>query len=240
MLHESHESFDSNRIDYGGATRAYEALFNQLGVERTRRLVYATTNYDSICEYTLDQLGWLPDWGMPHNSQPNGGGQPLRVEGLLDGMPRYAPVLHLHGSIGWFQREDEAISNGGTSYNEGNGIPIIMLPDPDENYGSNPIIASLWSEFQTALRRAKRILVLGHSLNDKALVVALRDNVDRQERIAIAVYNSRSDGSTSPLPEELDSAVSIPLRFARDMGSITTKLTEWQERLDKALRKEPA
>ncbi len=241
LIHESlYESFGSNRIDYEGATRAYEALFSQLGIGRTQRLVYATTNYDSIGEYVLDQLGWLPDWGTPHNSQTNGGEQPLRVEGLLDGIPRYAPVLHLHGSIGWFQREDEAISNSSTSYNENFGIPMIMLPDPDKDYGSYPLIASLWSEFQTALRRAKQILVLGHSLNDKALVTALRDNVDRQERIAITVYDSGSDGSTSPLREELASAISIPLHFARDMGSITTKLNEWQERLDQALRKEPA
>jgi hypothetical protein len=241
LIHESlYESFGSNRIDYEGATRAYEALFAQLGIGRTQRLVYATTNYDSIGEYALDQLGWLPDWGTPHNSQPNGGEQPLRVEGLLDGIPRYAPVLHLHGSIGWFQREDKAISNGSTSYNEGDGIAMIMLPDPDKDYGSNPIIVSLWSEFQTALRRAKRILVLGHSLNDQALVAALRDNVDRQERIAIAVYDSGSGEPVDPLPASLESAVTIPLRFARDMGSITAKVNEWQEHLDKALRKEPA
>ena len=41
-----------------------------------------------------------------------------------------------------------------------------MLPDPDKEYDKDNIINTLWDQFAQALRRAKRVFVLGHSLNN--------------------------------------------------------------------------
>jgi len=101
--------------------------------------------------------------------------RPVRVSGLLSGMPRFVPVLHLHGRIGWFRRaEDQRIySVHSPRYMRESGTPIIMLPDPDKAYDSDPVINEIWAQFEQALSRARSVFVLGHSLNDRLLVNAL-------------------------------------------------------------------
>jgi hypothetical protein len=51
-----------------------------------------------------------------------------------------------------------------------------MLPDPAKVYDQDDIIIAMWREFSEALARAKRVFVLGHSLNDQYLLRALVQN----------------------------------------------------------------
>jgi len=106
----------------------------------------------------------LPDWGEVAQ-MPGVPERPVRVSGLLSGMPRFVPVLHLHGRIGWFRRaEDQRIySVHSPRYMRESGTPIIMLPDPDKAYDSDPVINEIWAQFEQALSRARSVFVLGHS-----------------------------------------------------------------------------
>jgi hypothetical protein len=226
LTHESlYEQFAEPAWDPARAQSAYGDLLQALGINPSSRWVYATTNYDRIGETAVQLLGMNPDWGEPPQTG-NAGERPIEVDRLIDGIPRYVPVLHLHGRVGWFRRLDfseaSAIySTPATRYQAGFGVPIVMLPDPNKAYDSDPIINSLWTQFIQSLRRAKRVFVLGHSLNDRQVLEAIRDNVQSLGSIGVAVLSKEGtnqiDESASEVEarveEELGSAAVIPLRF---------------------------
>ena len=61
-----------------------------------------------------------------------------------------------------------------------------------------------------ALRRAKKVFVLGHSLNDTALLNALRTEISPAERLAVAVLGSKAD------PRQIDEGAKDMLAVFRD------------------------
>ena len=209
VIRESlYEEFSSEKSYPDKATKSYKQLFEALGITSGSQLVYATTNYDLIGETVIGKLGYLPDWGVaPHlvtMAEPT-----LYVDNILDGMPRYVPVLHLHGQIGWYRKTDATgkvnppYCISVTRHDKNAGIPIVMLPDPDKTYDKDDVISSIWEQFTEALRRAKAVLVLGHSLNDKTLVETIRSNVD-QRRVGVTILPSedRTDGQDVNLASE--------------------------------------
>lgn len=236
-----YENFSPVRMDLDKATQAYRELFQQLGIAGTESLVYATTNYDVVGEQVIERMGGLPDCGEQRGLVNKSEAQ-LRVDGLLDGMPRYVPVLHLHGRIGWYQRSNTAsYSSDINAHNRDGGVPILMLPDPDKVYDTDPNITSLWTQFEEALRRAKRVLVLGHSLHDRPLIDALRRNVSPGERVAVTtIGGSQVQGVIAPadqdfhfrLARELPSATVIPIHFAEDTINIASEANDWNNRID--------
>jgi hypothetical protein len=188
VVESLYECFDEGRAHVDLAVNAYQRLFRALNINHTDRLVYATTNYDTIAEHALRRSGRLIDSGERQTAR-DGDPTYLDTSGVLDGMPRYTPLLHLHGRIGWYRSDGApaAVVNKATRHSSEFGVPIVMLPDPGKSYDEQPVIIDTWAEFRAALRRAKKVLVLGHSLNDKPLVDALRDNLDHLERLAVAV-----------------------------------------------------
>ncbi len=249
LIHESlYEAFSYERMDLDAAAQAYGTLLQQLGIGNTTSMVYATTNYDVVGEYVIERLDGLPDWGEQRRLILQGDA-PLRVDRLLDGMPRYVPVLHLHGRIGWYRRDDGRPVSGNTSmHHKDYGVPIVMLPDPDQVYDTDPVVFSLWSQFEDALRRARRVLVLGHSMNDRPLVEALQRNVSPPERVGVTVRGvpgepgqvATDTGSVSQiLDRELPAAAIIPIDFAQNNVQIDESVAVWNERLGKAIEQRP-
>jgi hypothetical protein len=235
-----YEEFAERRYDPARAQHAYRNLFDVLRISNSSRVVLATTNYDIIGETALELLDFNPDWGetaSPDNPQQ----RRIRVDGLLDGIPRHIPVLHIHGRVGWYRRldglEPELYSTPATRHQDGFGVPIVMLPDPNKVY-EDPVIASLWSQFVAALDRAKRVVVLGHSLNDALLVDAIAERVP-DKQIALCLLGKPDEpsvieeGAASPLIElarrRFPSAALIPLRFGEaDLAAPTVH--DWLER----------
>jgi hypothetical protein len=240
VIHESlYALFADQSVDTRAAARAYAGLFAEIGLPVTTGWVCATTNYDTLAEGAISELGGLPDAGdvQPSLLSPE---RDIRVDGLIAGMPRYVPVLHLHGRAGWFRREDgRAYAVPAQAYNQSLGIPIVMLPDLQKDYATDPIISSLWSEFGQALARAKRVLVLGHSLHDDALLTALASNITPQRRVAVTVLASETDPSQPAnaeaasvrgrVLERLPEAQVIPLRFTSDFEASETGIRRWSE-----------
>lgn len=106
VIHQSLiDNFGWERIDGQAAASAYSALFEQLGVERTSRMVYTTTNYDYLGESALERLGRRPETGhrRPFDEPGVNTMQVLDMENLVETVGRGTPVLHLHGGVGWFQ-----------------------------------------------------------------------------------------------------------------------------------------
>jgi hypothetical protein len=242
VIHESlYGLFAAPAYDPRAAAKAYGTLLRWLGAGRSTRLVYATTNYDTIAEDALAEVGGLPDAGdlaTPRSAAE----RPLQLTGLLDGMPRYLPILHLHGRVGWLRRQDGgAYSTTVRAYNKDFGVPIVMLPDLEKEYDTDPVISAVWQEFEAAVRRARRVFVLGHSLHDAALVRVLREAVEPSDRLAVTVLASGTDPEqpddssdvmelTERIARELPGAAVVPLRFRSSMGDQPRSLSEWLER----------
>ncbi len=110
LIHKSlYELFADAAVDLDGAAQAYQGLFHSLGLSGPdTRLVYATTNYDTIGEHAISRSGGFPDWGQPPTLE-QGNQTQLAITGLLSGLSRYVPVLHLHGRVGWFRRTDGTV-----------------------------------------------------------------------------------------------------------------------------------
>jgi hypothetical protein len=119
-----------------------------------------------------------------------------------------------------------------------------MLPDPDKVYDKDDVINTLWREFALALRRAKRVLVLGHSLNDAFLLRSLVDNVWPYERIAVTGLPDQLDREgLAPPGREVEDKVRnafgggpsmVPLAFGSEADRPVPAIESWAERLQKA------
>jgi hypothetical protein len=206
------DSFNIDRVAVTAAATAYGTLLTALNLRPSHSVVVATTNYDQVVEYALDQAGWRPDAGDPRYT--NTADPSITVDGLLNGMPGDVPVLHLHGRLGWYRRpSSETIYVTDNRRHDPNfGIPVLVLPDPQKSYAGDAAIASLWSQFEIALRRAKRVLVLGHSLNDTSLVDALRRNVPQGSRVAVTALPG-DNAMIARIPVDLPGATAIELPF---------------------------
>jgi hypothetical protein len=227
-----YEMFGAPTFDPGLAQQAYGALLSTLRIGLGSRWVYATTNYDTIGEAAIASNGGLPDSGEVQQA-PGVSELPIRVEGILDGMPRYVPVLHLHGRVGWFRRSGVGLRSIPVQRYDANiGTPVAMLPDLEKAYDGDPTIETLWRELADALVRAKRVLVLGHSLHDEALVQTLRDNLASPELLAVTVYdNPEEPTDASDVAErvnaELPGAHTVPFRFEANRDFISQPLSAW-------------
>jgi hypothetical protein len=240
LIYESlYELFADPSVDSGAAASAYQGLFATLGLDADSRFVYATTNYDTIGERAIESAGAMPDWGAPP-SVISGGQAFIRANGLLDGLPRYTPVLHLHGRVGWFLRDGRVSETNMPRYQSEFGTPLVMLPDPDKVYDQDDIIIAMWQEFSKALTRAKRVFVLGHSLNDQYLLRALVQNVQPLDRVAVSVLGDdqnppQPDSSAGPVQtkivQTLGTASMIPMRFGRSVDEGFIGIRAWTDKL---------
>jgi hypothetical protein len=242
LIHQSlYEEFAEKQTNTFAADACYRNLFLKLGVGRDTSFVYATTNYDPLAEHAIRAYGRLPDAGSPLLEQGAADAE-LIVDNLLGGIGRFTPVLHLHGCVGWYRRPDGNVrSLSTTKHQSGFGTPIVMLPDPDKVYDKDDVINTLWREFALALRRAKRVLVLGHSLNDAFLLRSLVDNVWPYERIAVTGLPDQLDREgLAPSGREVEDKVRdafgggpsmVPLAFGSEADRPVPAIESWTERL---------
>ena len=195
---------------------------------------------------SVDRLGWRVDVGeQPDYGGPGiAGATTVDVEGLLGAIPRYAPVLHLHGAVGWYRSQHgQVVLAGGTKFDHNFGVPLVMLPDPSKDYEAEPVIQSVWRQFLEALRRAKKVLVLGHSLNDTALLNALRTEITPGERLAVTVLGSKdhpgkvdesAEDMLTVFREHLPEAKVIALRFEEQLQVPGEQINAWYGSLEGA------
>ena len=114
-----------------------------------------------------------------------------------------------------------------------------MLPDPEKVYDKDDVINALWLEFTLVLRRAKRVFVLGHSLNDAFLLRALTENVEPYVRIAVTGLPG-GNGRLASAGEEVEAKVRasfgdgpklVPLAFGVDEDPAVPAIDDWTAHL---------
>jgi hypothetical protein len=107
-------------------------------------------------------------------------------------------------------------------------------------YDQDDVIIAMWREFSEALARAKRVFILGHSLNDQFLIRALRQNVQPLDRIAVSVLadefdHKQPDQSAGPvmakIANQLGNAAPVPMRFGSGADEGFIGIRTWTEKL---------
>ena len=240
VVHETlYKLFGRPSVDGPRAQAAYASLLETIGIGAGGdKWVYATTNYDTIGDEALEALRFRVETGERHPVRA--GEATVDPERLLDRVRGGVPLLHLHGRIGWYRRSaregGQAIAVSNDTYQPGFGTPIVMLPDPNKVYDSYPVINTIWTQFGDALSRARRVLVLGHSLNDDQIVDAIAAQAD-PESVAVTAYAHPNDGQRlnaedDPVPSiaryRLPHATVIPIRFGEQAES--PQLKAWAYR----------
>ncbi len=154
---------------------------------------------------------------------------------------RDVPLLHLHGRVGWLVRPGSGPGSGPyavdnlANWTDSFGVPLVMLPDPRKELGNDGVIGQMWTDFHEALQRARRVLVLGHSLHDAPLVEALSES-DGRGKVAVTLLGNPDVGELQAHAREvaaiierhLPNARRIIMRFGRDYGPRpSTEMERW-------------
>ena len=199
-----YEQFGQRRIDDDRATKIYQALLGPLG---DSDLIYATTNYDRAGETALQALGYEIDSGFrsrPHRTPT------LDPVGLVSNRGAKTPVIHLHGAVGWYERDGSVGEHhADMPYNPSLGTPVVLYPDPDKDPTSDAVVSQLWTELHKALKVADKVFVIGHSLHDPALVRALSETA-KSKLVAISFY---SEEDAKRIATRIPAAAGFELNF---------------------------
>jgi hypothetical protein len=243
VIHDSlYAAFGARRVDTAKAAAAYRSLFEALELDSEANWVYATTNYDLVAEHALYDNGYRVDDGVTHGPS-FGSERKVSFEGVVsNGDPRRVPLLHLHGRVGWVRMDSGEVEvRGEDRFDPSTGTPVAVLPDPNKVYDGE-LVQQVWREFEVALEQARRVVVVGHSLNDAALIRALRERVDRLERIAVAVRSTGPNhGEAAPgeagfetyVREALPGAVLLPMFFGEKLNAnCTSQFKTWRDRTE--------
>jgi hypothetical protein len=229
--------------EFGGRyeTQLAESLYGEfhpdLGiVAGTSTLVYATTNYDHVGENSLYQLQFHPDLGFDFS--PYGGQEfALNPRGLARAAgPNRTPVLHLHGSVGWFVRDDgvPVALTQQNSLNESSspGVPMAMLPDLNKDYQDFSVIDDVWGEFERVLQRTKAVFVMGHSLNDTKLCETIKRYVP-SERVGVGYLPSVQNGQLQIIDRlGISAEQTIPMTFGVALDVVPRQaIQKWRQGL---------
>jgi hypothetical protein len=168
-----YEQFGQRRITDQRAEEAYGKLLKELG---NPELVVATTNYDRSAEAGLRRLGHTVDTGFADRGERT---RRLNAAGLFGRRGSNTLVLHLHGAVGWYEINGTVEDHyAEREYNSSLGTPALIYPDPTKEPARHAVLNQFWSAFGDALKWSDHVLVLGHSLNDQALVDKLADAAD--------------------------------------------------------------
>ncbi|MEX0973275.1 MAG: hypothetical protein WDZ46_08490 [Solirubrobacterales bacterium] len=204
-----YKQFSHAAVDDEKATIAYETLLSQLG---DPSVVLATTNYDRSAESALLRMGRRVRNGFA--------GEPPRRQlfkpgNLVDGAGTDTPVLHLHGAVGWYERDgDVVLENAEDGHDPNRGTPVVLYPDPQKEPVANAIVAELWREFDLAVTETPNVLVLGHSLHDRMLVDRLQ-NLSPKQRLAVSAFSADEQKRVAKL---LPDALVFKLDFKPGVG----------------------
>lgn len=174
-----YDLFGLDQVDDGRAKSAFEELLAEFGQPE---LVVATTNYDRSVESALEHLGHTVTTGARSTRSRT---PILETADLFENRGPGTLVLHLHGAVGWYEKDGEVRDYyGDQSYSASHGRPVVLYPDPSKEPTRDALVADLWTAFRKALEWSDHVLVLGHSLNDPTLVAELH-SVQGQTKIIV-------------------------------------------------------
>lgn len=205
-----YDQFGLARVDDEKAIAAYEELLRPFG---KKEIVLATTNYDRAGESALAALGFQVDTGFrgTHGRTPQ-----LDPVGLIAGRGERTPVIHLHGAVGWYEKEGAVEDHyADKPYNNSLGSPVVLYPDPEKDPTKDSAVSQLWTEFDFAVEEAEVVVVMGHSLHDSGLVRVLK--TASKDRPVVITYFDKADKQR--IEAEVPNAQALHLDFGPKLRS---------------------
>jgi len=222
--------FGRQRINGFAASEAYGKLFEAIGrIHRSATVAFATTNYDVSVELALPELGLEVETG--ELVRPVSTDRVLRLDKILDAVgPGTTPLFYLHGRVGWYANEQRGLvaMPADLGYQEHLGAPAILLPDPNKDYSLFSFTEEIWRQFREALAAAHHVLVLGHSLNDSALVKELRQI--EQAKLGVTTYPKQDRANPDEVErirDLLPHCHLIPMDFGPEPQFDSQALRQW-------------
>jgi SIR2-like domain len=229
--HSLYDEFGARRIDGAAASDAYTTLFELMG---GKPLAVVTTNYDHSIEMAFEQMEYRADTGF--QSEATGFAPVLRPLGLVERIAdndRAIPVLHLHGAVGWYEEDGEVVDHyKDRPFNPTLGKPAVLYPDPRKDPTRDAMVQALWDEFRGAMVKAFNVLVIGHSLNDPALVEALNDASEHCE-VAVCIHlgaettTEDAERKTNGVMERIPNVTVLPAEFG-PKPDLPDQLESWR------------
>lgn len=227
--------FGGHAIDHDRTADAYRQLLERL--DSPASLLVATTNFDLTAEIGLRAAGLEVTTGMEADQ--------LRPQNLAQIFEQagQAAVLHLHGAVGWYRKDplpacgsgenwtppraDRVVPGDTSSYDSRLGDPAVELPDPEKAPHRRWEFEKMWCEFGEALKKASRVIVIGHQLNDIELVDRLGTFAETR-RLIVGVHpaDTRDEGERTRLRELLPEARLVGLTFGPELR---VDEAEWEE-----------
>ena len=214
-----YSQFGQDVVDDARAELAYKNLLMQL---EEPKVTIATTNYDRSVESALLGLG--------HRVINGFSGRPPRRQvftpsALAEQRGEGTTLLHLHGAVGWYERDGTVIlDHPDERFDPNRGSPVVLYPDPGKKPSENAIVSELWQELEASIKQASNILVIGHSLHDDPLVEQLA-RIGSQQKLAISYYSKADkeqiqERTPSALPFQLDFSPesSLPVKVLGHFG----------------------
>lgn len=245
-----YELFGRRALDETRVDSAYARLADALAMPRKQTsdqwVIGVTTNYDPALEIGLSRVGFRVDPGFV--AEGFGATPVFQPRGFVDRAmaERAVPILHLHGAVGWYQRDGNVVMEyADRPYDASFGLPVVLYPDPDKEPTRDALVSDLWTEFSNALDAATHVMVLGHSLHDAPLVEHLRKE---GAKVGVIVYDQTSDPQQEPAAQTnaamkaeitrvqklLPEARLIPGRFGVDPTFSEKALDAWREQAPRA------
>jgi hypothetical protein len=208
-----YEEFGQRQVSYKLARAAYSQVLAEVG---ECRLIVGTTNYDRVAESAIELAGRPTSTGF--DGLP-GMTPTLEPEGLVDNAMSATPVIHLHGAVGWYEK-DGVVSDhyGDRPYNPTLGTPVVLYPDPEKDPTSDSMVQRLWAEFDRAIDVADLVLVVGHSLHDPALVSALSSATAGGATVVVGYFE---EGGAERVDHLLPDARVVQMNFGPEIDSST-------------------
>lgn len=215
LLANLFENFGRDQIDDAKAARTYAKLHaalrkadgSVLQSEEDRKLaaesyiVHATTNYDTAIETAIQadahlQLvdGFTSRAGLGSETYT-----PEVLTGATADSTSLIPVVHLHGAVGWYYRQDGSVTRrpADDGYDD-RQIPALLLPDATKvPEGFESPARETWAQFLALLQSSTHAFVIGHSLHDAHVLTALKNaNVST----AVLVHSAKAPIGSFELP----------------------------------------
>jgi hypothetical protein len=197
--------FPVDAVDARTAATVLEQLLRELEVDPVgTAFAIATTNFDLVHEASLEALGantadgWTAVECTREQWAPTGSPPFLERRRTTTETKTpcwsssHVPVLHLHGSLAWRWNDGELAKVVETSQYDSQArqlAPAIQIPDPDKE--PQGVFRDHWQWFYELLATASHVVVIGHSLNDRPVVRAVR-----QSQVKVAVVNPALDENT--------------------------------------------
>ena len=219
--------------------RALAVYSPLLELSKQNPMIFFTTNYDPILEWTCEEL----NYNYADNFVKGGRERLFFDEHFNQFGMKNIDIIKLHGSVTWYEDKHlnkiEKIRHRVESSEEGHPIQNLMImPAEFKHIYSYPFF-KLYLEFLGRIKNADMCIVIGHSLRDEYIKGALEDRLDDHEFTLVVISSSLLEDMGDGIKQMLSrkNVIYCPFKFelfSKELAQILTNyLTDKMASIEK-------